>query len=137
MIPALLLAMVFVYTDVGVPEWLTSTTRMIGNLTVPLMLITLGVALSSLRVRNIKTAFLLSIIRLGMGFGVGVLVTWVLDLEGVYRGVVILQCAMPAAVFSYLFAQLYQQRAEDVAGVVLMSSFISFPLLPFLLLFVL
>jgi hypothetical protein len=44
---------------------------------------------------------------------------------------------MPVAVSSYLFAELHQREPEEVAGMVLVSTAISFATLPLLLLFVL
>ncbi len=72
-----------------------------------------------------------------MGFGIGVLLATAFRLEGSASGVVILQCSMPAAVFCYLFAQLYDQRPEDVAGAVILSTLISFVTLPLLLWYIL
>jgi predicted permease len=58
-------------------------------------------------------------------------------LSGIARAVVILQSAMPVAVSSYLFAQLYNREPEEVAGMVLVSTAISFVTLPLLLMLVL
>ncbi len=80
---------------------------------------------------------MLSVVRLVMGFGVGIGLVGLLNLNGPAAGVVILQCSMPAAVFSYLFAQLYNQRPEEVAGVVIVSTFLGFSSLPLLLWYVL
>jgi len=136
-IPATILASVFLFTDLVVPAWLYNTTKLIGDLTIPLMLFTLGVSLASLKIASLKTAFALSTLRLGMGFGVGVGLAAVLGLSGPAAGVVILQCAMPAAVFCYLFAQLYDQRPQEVAGLVIVSTFMGFAALPALLWYVL
>ncbi|NVK19152.1 MAG: AEC family transporter [Methylocystaceae bacterium] len=136
-IPATILASVFLFTDLEVPVWLFNTTKLIGDLTIPLMLFTLGVSLASLHIGSLKTAFALSVLRLGMGFGVGVGLAAILGLSGPAAGVVILQCAMPAAVFCYLFAQLYNQRPQEVAGLVIVSTFMGFAALPALLWFVL
>ncbi|WP_417792669.1 AEC family transporter [Terasakiella pusilla] len=136
-IPATILASLFLFTDLTVPEWLFNTTKLVGDLTIPLMLFTLGVSLASLQVGSLKTAFGLSVLRLGMGFGVGVGLAYILGLSGPAAGVVILQCAMPAAVFCYLFAQLYDQRPQEVAGLVIVSTFMGFVALPALLWYVL
>ncbi|MBB1486802.1 AEC family transporter [Oceanospirillum sediminis] len=136
-IPATVAASVFLFSDLEVPVWLFNTTKLIGDLTVPLMLFTLGVSLASLKMGSLKTAFGLSVLRLGMGFGVGVGLTLMMGMSGAAAGVVILQCAMPAAVFCYLFAQLYDQRPEEVAGLVIVSTFMGFAALPALLWYVL
>ena len=130
-------ALAFMVTGTRVPSWLTNTTGLLGDMTIPLMLITLGVSLSLLRVSGIATALSLSALRLVMGFCVGVGLAWAFDLEGAARGVVILQSSMPVAVFNYLFAQRYDRSPDVVAGLVVVSTALSFLSLPFLLWFVL
>lgn len=136
-IPATVCASIFLFSDTEVPAWLLNTTKLIGDLTIPLMLFTLGVSLASLKMASLKIALGLSTLRLGMGFGVGLGIVWVMGLSGPAAGVVILQCAMPAAVFCYLFAQLYDQRPDEVAGLVILSTFMGFATLPALLWYVL
>ena len=136
-IPATVLACVFLFGAIEVPKWINSTTEMIGNLTIPLMLFTLGVSLASLEVKRLNRAAGLALLRAVMGFAVGLGLVEILELDGVAAGVVILQCAMPTAVFCYLFAQLYNREPEEVAGLVIMSNFIGFASLPALLWYVL
>ncbi|RTE66329.1 AEC family transporter [Amphritea opalescens] len=136
-IPATAFAAVFLFSDLSVPDWLFNTTKLIGDLTIPLMLFTLGVSLASLKIGSLKVAFGLSVLRLLMGFGVGLGIVWMMGLTGPAAGVIILQCSMPAAVFCYLFAQLYDQRPEEVAGFVIVSTFMGFVTLPALLWYVL
>ncbi|MBO6807721.1 AEC family transporter [Thalassospira sp.] len=136
-IPATLIATGFLATDTAVPEWLYNTTNLIGQLTIPLMLFTLGVSLAKLRPVSLARSTALSFLRLGMGFGVGFGLSEVMGLTGMERGVVILQCSMPVAVFCYLFAQLYNREPEEVAGVVISSSFLAAIALPALLWYVL
>jgi malate permease and related proteins len=52
----------------------------------------------------------------------------------VTRGVVVLESAMPVAVFNYLWAVRYDTAPEEVAGMVLGSTVLSFATLPLLLL---
>ncbi len=136
-IPATVIAVVFLVSGLPVPKWLYNTTKLIGDLTIPLMLFTLGVSLSELKVAKLKVPLTLSLVRMIMGFGIGVLLAKAFRLEGAASGVVILQCSMPAAVFCYLFAQLYDQRPDDVAGAVILSTLISFVTLPLLLWYIL
>jgi len=64
---------------------------------------------------------------------VGLLVVSMLDLSGTEKGVVLLQASMPVAVFNYLFAERYQRAPEAVAGMVVMSTLLSFITIPALL----
>ena len=65
------------------------------------------------------------------------LVAELFRLEGVDRGVLILQSSMPVAVFNYLLALRYQREPGEVAGMVVLSTLLAFALLPFIVGFVL
>ncbi len=136
-IPATILAIFFLATETPVPAWLYNTTDLIGQLTIPLMLFTLGVSLARLKPVSLLRSIGLSVVRLVMGFGVGLAIADLMGLEGMARGVVILQCSMPVAVFCYLFAQLHDNEPEEVAGVVISSTFLAAFSLPVLLWYVL
>jgi malate permease and related proteins len=137
LIYAALLGVACAALEYRLPPWLGNTVELIGGLTIPLMLLTLGVSLARLKVAGMKVALAMSLLRLGLGFGGGVAVAWALGLTGVARGVLILECAMPVAVFNYLFAQRYDRAPEDIAGAILISTVIGFALLPLLLLYLL
>jgi len=134
---ALAAALVFMVSGTVPPEWINATTDLLGGLTIPLMLITLGISLARLKVASVPRSVALSVLRLVMGFAVGVALAWALGLEGAVRGVFIIEMAMPVAVFNYLFAQRYKTAPEEVAGMVVMSTAFSFATLPLLLWFVL
>lgn len=134
---ALAAAVVFLFLGTKPPAWIANTTELLGGMTVPIMLITLGISLSSLKVAGIKRGIIFSVIRLVMGFGVGIGVAEGFQLEGVQWGVIVVESAMPVAVFNYLFAMRHNNDPEDVAGMVVISTFISFATLPLLMWFVL
>ncbi len=116
------------------PLWLANTTVLLGNCSVPVMLFSLGVALANLRMQSLVRAVALSVLRLALGLIAGLLVSSALGLQGTIRGVVVLQSAMPVAVFNYLWALRYDNAPEEVAGMVLGSTLLTFLGLPFLLL---
>jgi predicted permease len=130
-------ALAFVFTGTPVPAWLANTTELIGGLTIPLMLLALGVSLARLHVTTLGRTAALSAVRLLGGFAIGLLVAEALGLEGAARGVLIVQASMPVAVFNYLFAQQFERKPEEVAGMIVISTAVSFATLPALLWFVL
>lgn len=130
-------ALAFLIAGVSPPRWLANTTHLIGGISIPLMLMALGVSLSRLKVADVRRALSLSAVRLGFGFAIGVGLAWAFDLEGAVRGVLILQCAMPTAVLNYILAARYRRSEEAVAGIIVASTAISFATLPFLIWFVL
>lgn len=130
-------ALVFMLSDMEVPRWIANTTNLLGGFTIPLMLIMLGVSLASLKIASLKRATAISVLRLVLGFAVGWAVTYIFGMEGTARGVMILQAAMPVAVYNYLFAMKYDREPGEVAGMIVISTVLSFLSLPALLLFVL
>ena len=129
-------ALAFLFAGVRPPAWINATTELIGAMTIPLMLITLGVSLANLSVKSLPRSLALAVLRLVLGFTAGLAVAWVLKLEGAARGVLIVQSTMPVAVFNYLFAQRYRRAPEEVAGIIVISTVLSFATLPLLLWFV-
>ncbi len=116
-----------------VPRWLGRTAELVGSFTIPLMQFTLGVSLSGLAVGGVPRAVLLAAVRIGMGVAVGAGLAWLLGFEGVARGVFILDCAMPVAVFNYLLAERYGRSPEEVAGLVMTSTLLAFGTIPLIL----
>lgn len=130
---SVVVAVVLMVLDVQLPLWADNTLTLLGQFTIPLMLLALGAALANLRVTAVPRAVLLSLLRLGLGFGLGLGAGLAFGLEGVALGALIIESTMPVAVFNYLFAQLHDNRPEEVAGVVLISTLMSFATLPLLL----
>jgi len=134
---AVAISLVLMATGTALPDWIANTIELLGGLTIPLMLIALGVSLARLRIASLKLSLAIALLRLLLGFAVGLAVAWAFGLEGMAAGVLVLQSAMPVAVFNYLFAQVYKRAPEEVAGAVVLSTFLSFASLPVLLFFVL
>ncbi len=130
---AVALAVTMQITGVTAPQWVTNCTTLLGNCAVPLMLLSLGVALSSLRLTGALRALSMSALRLGLGFAIGWMVVSVMGLTGTMRGVVLVQSSMPVAVFNYLWALRYNNAPEEVAALVLGSTLMAFLGLPLLL----
>ena len=130
-------ALVMVGFELTLPAWLSNTTGILGGLTIPLMLITLGVSLAELKIAEWRHSLLFSLIRVLGGFGIAVLVAGWFGLEGTERGVLILQSSMPVAVFNYLLALRFRREPGEVAGMVLMSTLLAFALLPLIVSYVL
>ena len=54
-VPATIIAAIVLFTKTPVPDWIFNTTKLIGDLTIPLMLFTLGVSLSQIKVKALTT----------------------------------------------------------------------------------
>jgi len=130
---ATLLSIILALAGVTLPLWIRNTADILGGLTIPMMLITLGVSLSNLKVRAVGRSAIYASLRFAFGISAGWLISEWLGLEGVARGVVILQASMPPAVFNYLIAARYERNEADVAGVVVVGTAMSAVVVPIVL----
>ncbi|CAB3655168.1 MULTISPECIES: AEC family transporter [Achromobacter] len=120
---------------VPVPAWVIETARMLGAVTVPLMLLSLGHALALIPSTGLRDGAKVAAIRLVVGLAAGLAVVWALDLEPVLAGALTLQMAMPCAVVSYMYAKRYTTLGDTAAGAVLVSTVVFLLLAPLMLWF--
>jgi predicted permease len=130
---AMLIAVGLLVTHTALPRWVGNTVDLLGGIAIPLMTIALGVSLATLKIRALKRSLWFSLARVFGGLLLGYIVCLLMGLTGVSRSVVLLQSAMPIAVFNYLLALRYNRHPEEVAAMVLISTVIAFIGLPFLL----
>lgn len=133
MVVATLLGALFLWQGWETPEFLTNSIRLIGQMAIPLMLITLGVAVSRLSPKHLVNASLLSAVKLVVCVAVAWAVGRWFALDEIAFAVLVVQIATPVGVSSYLIAQKYGAESETVAGLVVASTLLSVGYLPLLL----
>ncbi|CAB3671525.1 hypothetical protein LMG26685_03794 [Achromobacter mucicolens] len=121
--------------NIPVPAWIIETARMLGAVTVPLMLLSLGHALALIPSNGVRDGAKVAAIRLVVGLATGLAVVWALNLEPVLAGALTLQMAMPCAVVSYMYARRYTPLGDTAAGAVLVSTVVFLLLAPLMLWF--
>lgn len=136
LVTATLLGGLFLVQGWETPRFLTNAIDLIGQMGIPIMLITLGVAVARLRITSLGIPVMVSlaktVICIGCSVGAGL---W-FGLDPVAFGVLILQLSTPVAVTSYMLAEKYGADSDSVAGLVVVSTLMSVFSLPFVLLFV-
>ncbi|KIC45265.1 transporter [Ruegeria sp. ANG-S4] len=133
MVWATLLGALFLWRGWQTPVFLTNTLELLGQMAVPLMLITVGVAIARLTTRKIRQAVWLSLFKLAVCFATGWVLAVTFELEPVAFGVVVLQACTPVAVTSYLLAERFKADSDAVAGMVMVSTLLSVAALPLIL----
>ncbi|MDR0210723.1 MAG: AEC family transporter [Pseudomonas putida] len=123
-------ALPIIFLDLDLPRWLANTADLLGGMTIPLMLLTLGVSLASIRLHHVGSGLLLGGLRIVLGAAVGWAVGTALGLESLERAVLVVQSSMPVAVFNYLLAVRANRSPEQVANLVMCSTVLSFAWLP-------
>jgi hypothetical protein len=134
---AVAISAVVLLLGLKLPVWIENTIGVLGDITIPMMLLTLGVSLAQLKVNGLGRNLVLSLVRLSGGFVIALIIAQVYSLPPTASGVLIIQSSMPVAVFNFLFAQYYGRAHGDVAAMVVISTALSFITLPALAYFVL
>lgn len=130
---ATLLGALFLWQDWQTPLFLTNALDLIGQMAIPLMLITLGVAVARLTPGKTGLAVVLSLIKVTISAAIGWGLGLAFGLDYTAFGVLVLQLAMPVGVSSYLLAERFEADAQAVAGMVVVSTLMSVAALPLLL----
>ena len=128
-----LLGGLFLWQGWETPRVLTRTLELIGQMAIPLMLITLGVAVARLTPGRISQAVVLSVAKLVVCVALAWAVGLWFELDKIAFGVLVLQIGTPVAVTSYLLAEKYGADAQAVAGLVVVSTVLSVFALPAML----
>jgi predicted permease len=116
--------------QITLPDWLQTSGNMIGGVLVPMMLMSLGARLSSSQVADawvgVRSSVLILIVRLVAAL----LVLWVLPLQGLERGALILFACLPSAVFNFMLADKFAVEPNKVASTVIVGHVLSLAFLP-------
>jgi predicted permease len=118
---------------VDVPELAINSLDIIAKMGIPLVLLILGYNLSRAKITSLPNTLLASFLRVGVGLMIGFLIVNLLDITGVFRSVVILESAMPAAAMSAIIATKYRSEEDLVSSVVFITTLASLIMIPFLL----
>ena len=124
----LLISLLFVYYQIPPPTFLVNATFLIGYSTIFLVLMSLGVALSRLKVFLSKETIIYSFIRVILGPIIGLAFVKFFNLSGVEAGVMFIQASMPSAVLTFLVSEIYSSKkiSDSIASTVALSTFMSF-----------
>ncbi|MGJ8513235.1 AEC family transporter [Carnimonas bestiolae] len=132
-IHAVWISLVFMFFQIPLPTWIENSTHLLGDMTIPLMLITLGVALASIKPNNLLAGAVFGLLRLAMVIPISLGVGWLAGLSGTLSSQLMLQMSMPVAVYTYMFAQKAKRSPELAASRVFISTVMSLVYLPIML----
>lgn len=126
-IPALALN----FSNMTLPPWLDRPVSLLAAALIPVMLLTLGVQIAGMpRALPRRLTAVPVVIKLVVAPVAALVGVAAVDLEGMAAQVVILQAAMPAAVFTSLIALEHDLEADYVTSVVLTGTLVSALTLP-------
>jgi len=133
LVGATILGAVFLWQGWHTPIFLTRSLELVGQMAIPMMLITLGVAVARLHPAGLWRAVILSAAKIVICLVAGVVAARVFGLDRTAAAVLVMQVATPVAVTSYLLAEKYGAASDEVAALVVASTFLSVVSLPLIL----
>lgn len=104
--------------------------RMLGEISIPLMLFALGVRLTESRIGEIRLGLIGAAARPLIGMLLAAAVMLVVPLPERERALLLVFGALPPAVLNYIFAERYHQEPEKVASIVLIGNVAALVFLP-------
>ncbi len=113
-----------------IPELLFQPISMLGQATIPIMLVSLGYRLHEFQSLKWRHAIGGAFIRILGGFLIASIVVRLIDAEGVNRQVLLLYGALPAAVINFVLTEKYGKDPELAASIVVLSTLISVVTIP-------
>ena len=125
-------AVIVLYFEWEVPGFVVNTTFLLTYATIFLVLMSLGIALTKLKVVSWLNASVLSVIRIVIGPVIGFSLIKYLNLSGLAAGVLLIQSAMPSAILTYLVGSMYSEKrvVDSIASVIVTSTLMSFLTIP-------
>ncbi len=128
----IIVSVIFLYFEWDVPGYLENTTFLLTYATIFLVLMSLGIALSRMKVVSWIHASILGAVRVIIGPIIGFALIKFLNLSGFAAGVLLIQSCMPSAVLTYLVGSMYSEKkvVDSVASVIVTSTIMSFISIP-------
>ena len=129
---AVLIAVGLLYFNIQAPKFIENTAFLLAYSTIALILMSLGIALTKLKVLSLKSAIVSAFARLILGPVVALGLIYFFDLKGVPAGVLFIQCSMPSAILTYLIGSMYSSKkvVNSIASTIVVSTILSFLTIP-------
>jgi predicted permease len=117
-------------SGVGIWPPLKFAIKMLGDVSVPLLLFSLGVRIADSPVLTIRAGVIGALVRPVLGLAIMWGVASAFELEGLPKAMLLLFGALPPAVLNYVFAERYQQEPGIVASIVLIGNVAAVVIIP-------
>jgi malate permease and related proteins len=117
-------------SQVKIPELLLQPVTMLGQATIPIMLISLGYRLRQVESLQLGHALGGALVRIVGGFAAASIAVYLIGAEGANRQVLLLYGALPAAVVNFILTEKYRQDPALAASIVVLSTFLSIFTIP-------
>ena len=124
---AILITVAFLYFEIETPTFVLNTVMMLAYAMIVLILMSLGVALTQLKVFSLKNSLISSIGRVIIGPIIGFTLIKIFNLSGIAAGALLIQSSMPSAILTYLIASMYSPKKviDSISSMIVVSTIMS------------
>lgn len=130
MVLATIVGLVLGFTGLGLPPVVDTSLYMLGQASIPLMLFSLGVRLTSIEFSDWRVGAIGAVLCPLSGLLIAVALLPLLDLAATERAVFLVFATLPPAVLNFMVAEVYRQEPRRVASIVMMGNLVSVLTLP-------
>ncbi|MBC8306819.1 MAG: AEC family transporter [Pelagibacterales bacterium] len=135
----IIISVLLLYYEIQLPVFIENTSFLLMYATIFLILMSLGIALTRLKIFSFSKALISSICRLILGPIIGLSIIYYYELDGFAAGVLLIQCSMPSAILNYLVGSIYSPKkiVDNIASMIVVSTLLSFITIPIVVFFAL
>ena len=129
---AVIVAVSYLYFDLEMPKFVINTVMLLGYAMIVLILMSLGVSLTQMKVFSLKSSLISSIGRVIIGPIIGFMLIKIFNLSGYAAGVLLIQSSMPSAILTYLIASMYSPKeiVDNISSMIVVSTLMSLITVP-------
>ena len=114
------------------PKFALNLVMLLGYAMIVLILMSLGVSLTQMKVFSIRSSLISSIGRVIAGPIIGFILIKIFNLSGYAAGVLLIQSSMPSAILTYLIASMYSPKeiVDNISSMIVVSTLMSLLTIP-------
>lgn len=122
---AAVLGMLLSLTGQRLPSFIYSPLYLLGATTIPLAIFMLGSSLAKTKINSLKLPLLASVLRIGLGFCLGLLAVFLFRLQGVTADMVILLSSLASGLMPIAISEEYDRDSNLIASTIALSTLMS------------
>ena len=129
---AVIISVLFLYFDLEMPKFAINTVMLLGYTMIVLILMSLGVSLTQMKVFSIRNSLISSVARVIIGPIIGFALIKLFNLSGYAAGVLLIQSSMSSAILTYLIASMYSPKkiVDNISSMIVVSTLMSLITVP-------
>ena len=129
---AILITVGILYFQIETPRFVINTVMLLAYTMIVLILMSLGIGLTQMKVFSFQQSIITSIGRVIVGPIIGFIIIKMFNLSGFAAGVLLIQSSMPSAILCYLVASMYSPKkiVDNISSMIVVSTLMALVTVP-------